>query len=156
MLFSSVIIIIMNKPSYYKTKNDDIKSKMSILLGRYKKSYPLYQSNQNVNEYRSMYENDLEQIQKLLEEQFLLENELVKDADARSKTLDDVNINIEINKLEYNNIKGILQANIDSNQAGLPREYEFRYELNNEYVVLAYNIALLGVVGYFLKQLITI
>lgn len=143
-----------NTPSYYKEKNDDLKSKMNILLGRYKKSYPLYQANQNINEYKSMYENDVQQIQNLMDEHFLLENELIKDSSQKSKALQDTNANIVTQRKEYNDIKGVLENNIDDNQAGFPREYEFRYELNNEYVALLYNVGLLGLSGYFLHTLL--
>lgn len=143
-------------PHFYKEKLNELKSKMNILLNRYKKSYPLYKSNPNINEYKSLYQNDIKQIQNIQDEVFLLQSKLLKEMEDKSNKLQNINMDIEFQKDIYNLGEEILNKNLNETSAGKPRLNEYKEELHTQYYILLYNTVLVGVSGYIFYKMLYI
>jgi hypothetical protein len=141
----------MNTHDFYKKNADELKSKMNILLLRYQKSYPLYKSNPNINEYKSMYDNDMQQIQNIINELFLLESMITKDSETKSKNIESNNNTITNQKTTYNLGEEIFNENKNNKQAGPPRLEEFREKLNEQYYIFFYYVILFIFSGYLIK-----
>lgn len=145
---------VQKPPLFYKNNINELISKFNVLLARYNKSYPLYQSNKNINEYKSMYENDVLQIQKLFNELLMLNNMLDIDSEHKTKKIEKKNMEIDVGKAFYRIGKGELDETKQGNEASKPRLKEYRQQLNTQYSIMAYNIILLGLCGYSLKKLL--
>lgn len=143
-------------PEKYKNQLNELEDKINILLQRYNKSYTLYKSNPNINEYESVYNNDVQQIQNIFDEIFVLENNILKDSENNSSKLEDVNKNIEFSKEKYNLLKNNVNSNggINDNDSGKTREKDTHYELSLEYYKLAFHIILLLGITYMLKTML--
>jgi|AntAceMinimDraft_13_1070369.scaffolds.fasta_scaffold06310_3 hypothetical protein len=147
---------IKETPKFYDEKSDELKSKMEILLSRYRKSYPLYKSSPNINEYKSMYQNDINQIQIIFDELFLLQSNISKITEDRSSKLQDINNDIASEKYAQDLGEKELNDNLNSAQSGTPRFKEFRQGLNTQYYILIYNILLLSGSIYILNKMLHI
>ena len=138
----------------YKLQTEEMKDKLNILLQRYQKSYPLYKANKNITEYKLMYENDQQQIQKIFDNFFLLENEIIKSSDKNSNNLYEKNQTIQLLKKTYHNLNEENINETNESDAGKPRENDSIYKLHNEYYKLGYHILLISGISYMLKSLL--
>lgn len=141
-------------PENYKEEVNDLQDKLNILLQRYKKSFTLFKSNPNINEYQSVYNNDIKQIQNIFNEIFRLENNILKESENNSNKLENINANIEYSKEKYETLKSETSNNDNDNDSNKRRVKDTQYELNLEYYKLIFHIILLFGASYMLKTML--
>jgi hypothetical protein len=143
-------------PKTYEDKLNENKTNFEMLMIRLKKSYPLYKANPNNEEYRSIYENDVANIQKTYNDLLQIENNIAKSSNYLSRKMASNNQEIERNKQIYNENKTNLISLQNENNAGVPREGEYNFLLNIQYANLAFELGLVSIAIYSMYRLMKV
>ena len=78
-----------NTPEYYKQKIKELDTKFSLILDEIIKSYSIYKMNQDYPEYQNLYSSNMNNLEKIKSDIFLLQNSLEND---NQKLIDYINI----------------------------------------------------------------
>ncbi len=123
---------------YYEDKLIEYDLTMDLALENLKKSYPLYKIT-NSAEYSKIYYNDSANVEKIFQDLFLLQNDLIKDSTKYSQSMEEQDVIIQRAKVNYKKHKGILGEKNDSDLASKPRENAYKKELNLTYITTIIN-----------------
>jgi hypothetical protein len=143
-------------PQTYDEKMEENKTNFEMLMIRLRKSYPLYKANPNNAEYRTIYENDVANIQKTYNDLLQLENEIGKSSTYLSTQMSTNNQEIERNKRIYEENKTNLVSQQNENNAGIPREDEYNFLLRLQYANLAFQIGLVSIAAFSMYRLMKV
>jgi uncharacterized protein YrzB (UPF0473 family) len=142
--------IHFTKPSIYKGKIDNIDSQYKVLLDKFMRLYPEHKINTKNTEYKTLFDSNEQQIQKLLGSLDTIGLQMKKDAMSLSNKIKEEDSTIEVFKKEFDSEKTLKQKLQEGNLAGVPREKEFKYFLMNKYLELGYyGISIVGAIYIF-------
>lgn len=138
---------------YYQDKLIEYDLIMDMTLENLKKSYTLYKIT-NSAEYSKIYYNDSANVEKVFQDLFLLQNDLLKESNKLSDLMDEQDDIIQRAKVNYKKQKKILGEQNDSDLASFPREKAYEKELNLTYITTAINsVGIIGTIYILYKYL---
>lgn len=121
----------------YEKKLQELKTKFQLLLERLKKSYPQYKQNKTA-ETESIYESDMNQLEHIFSEIFLLKSELVKKNTELRNILERKDNVLKETKQMYKKEKGDMIEEDGVYNASFPREKEYMNKLHDNYIIIGF------------------
>lgn len=134
----------VHKPNTYTDKLSNIQNSFNVLLDKYKSLYPEYKFDPKNEEYKTMFMNTEEQLGEIFTKMSGLDAKLGVDAMNLSKVIQKNGKELDAYKLKYTQEKKQQKRLQSENLAGTPREKEYKYLLDNEYLQFGYYTAGIG------------
>ena len=117
---------------YYENKLQELNSTMYVSLDNLKNSYPLYKTF-GTPEYNTIYSNDSANVETIFHKLYELRNQLIKESQQLSKTMEQKNYIIEMSKKNFKKQKYKFQQEDIITLAAKPRGQDYKNQLSNTY-----------------------
>lgn len=143
----------MSDSKYVDTLADNL-LQYGVLVTEFKKIYPMYKSNPNDPETKSLYLNNQMQLNKVFSNLEDLNNSISNSNDVLETELGALTDVLKESKDYYNTNQPKLQEVIDNNLGDFPREKAFEEKLRHQYVETGYTVALIIALVFFYRKLL--
>ena len=143
----------MSDSKYVDTLADNL-LQYGVLVSEFKKIYPMYKSNPNDPEAKSLYLNNQSQLNKVFSNLEDLNNSVSNNNALMADELSALSDVLKESKQYYNANQPTLQNVIDNNRGDFPREHAFKQRLIHQYVETGYTVALIIGLVFFYRKLL--
>lgn len=143
----------ITKPSEYSKELNSIENTFNVSINKYESLYPEHKFDIKNSEYKNLFLTTEEQLGEIFKKATSLENKLISDALNLSSVIEKDGDKLEKFKKQFRNEKQYQNRLQSENLAGKPREQEFKYLLDNEYLQFGYYLSGIGV-SLFLTYLL--